>query len=388
MRSCALFAACLLLVLPSVCRAEGQDFTPEVKQLFRVVTCLGDAPLPAGITPELLAPHCAAVSAMIAKYRRTYVEVAEPFLQTLQPKGLPDKVVYPFGGGDLLSALTTYPWAHEITTLSLEHPGDPRRLATITPKQLTQSLELLRHTASGLLLANDSKTENLMKGQRGELPGQLSFFMLALAVHGYEPVGLRFFNLEPDGTLHYLSVEEIAEQEKKSAKLLRSGWTSPDFSEAFSRAELTFLKKGADPKTELKTHRHFAENLDDAHFGADLPLQKFLEARGPIVAMTKAASYLLWRSNFSKIRDYLLDHMEFMTSDSTGIPPRFVKPKGFTQQTFGAFSESFLPGAPEHNTAFAKLWKEQPERKLAFRYGYLDGGHHFHLLITRKGTKD
>ena len=46
---------------------------------------------------------------------------------------MPKTVVYPFGGGDLLSALVAFPDATEITTISLEQAGDPRRLRTLTP---------------------------------------------------------------------------------------------------------------------------------------------------------------------------------------------------------------------------------------------------------------
>ena len=60
-------------------------------------------------------------------------------------------MVYPFGGGDLISALTTYPEATEITTMSLEHAGDPRRIKGITTEQLKASLQLIRSTSSGLL---------------------------------------------------------------------------------------------------------------------------------------------------------------------------------------------------------------------------------------------
>ena len=40
---------------------------------------------------------------------------------------------------------------------------------------------------------------------------------------------------------------------------------------------------------------------------------------GEVAAITKAASYLLWRGDFSRIRDYLLDNMVWMVSDSSGI---------------------------------------------------------------------
>jgi hypothetical protein len=362
------------------------DFTAQAQLLYRVVACGNDAPLPPAFDAGRLEAHCKEMHRRYAKYKATWIDQAQPFLQGLQPAGLPTVVVYPFGGGDLLSALTTYPEATEITTLSLEHAGDPRRLEGLTPAQLEESLSLLRYTSSGLLVANDSKTENLMKGQRGELPGQLSFFLMGLAAHGYDVVRLRYLTLQPDGGVHYLTAGELAALEKKEARLLHQSWVSPDFSQAFDNLELVFVKRGEDPATRARVHRHFAQNLDDKHFGKDGPMRAYLAARKPIAAMTKAASYLLWRDDFSVIRTYLLEHMEFMVSDSTGIPPHLATKAGFVQDAYGRFAESFLPASESINEEFRALWRAP--RKLGFRYGYLDKNLSMHLLITRRPTAD
>ena len=66
--------------------------------------------------------------------KRRYFEPAATFFADKRPAGLPTTVVYPFGGGDLMSALVTYPDARDITTISLEHAGDPTRLAKMTKK--------------------------------------------------------------------------------------------------------------------------------------------------------------------------------------------------------------------------------------------------------------
>lgn len=157
---------------------------------------------------------------------------------------------------------------------------------------------------------------------------------------------------------------------------------SPDFSEAFDNLELVFVKKGEDPKTQARVHRHFAQNLSDTNFGVDEGMKKYLEKKGRIVAMTKAASYLLWRDHFATIRDYLLAHMEFMVSDSTGIPPKFATKAGFSQQAYGKFAESFLGANPQYNEDFRQLWKTA--KPLAFRYGYLDKNLSMHMLVTFK----
>src|SRR5262249_34971867 len=106
----------------------GQDFTAEVKLLFRVVACQGEAPLPPNIDAKVVEEHRKELSRRANLYKTTWVNGAEPFIQKLKPEGLPTTVVYPFGGGDLISALTTYPELKDVTTLSLEHAGDPRRI--------------------------------------------------------------------------------------------------------------------------------------------------------------------------------------------------------------------------------------------------------------------
>jgi hypothetical protein len=363
--------------------APAVDFTEEAKLLFRVVACGNDAPLPDGMDKKTVDAHCKQMEQRYAKYRATWIKDAEPFIQALKPAGLPTTVVYPFGGGDLISALTTYPEAREYTTMSLEHAGDPRRIKGIQKKELAESLELLRATSAGLITANDSKTENLMKVQRGEVPGQLAFFLMGLAVHGYEPVQLRYLKLNADGSVRYMTAEDLTALKETEAKLLHKSWVSPDFSEAFDNLELTFVKKGEDPRTQARVHRHFAQNLDNDHFGKDVAMQAYLNSRTSIVAMTKAASYLLWNDRFSTIRDYLLGHMVFMVSDSTGVPPVFAKKAGFTQQAFGRFAESFLGANPKYNEDFRELWKTA--KPLAFRYGYLDKNLSKHMLITQKG---
>jgi hypothetical protein len=105
--------------------------------------------------------------------------------------------------------------------------------------------------------------------------------------------------------------------------------------------------------------------------------------------MTKAASYLLWDSGFSAIRDYLATNMVWMASDATGLPPRTAKKAGFTQTTYGTFTAPFLEDANKDvGDAMVKMWAAQPHRKLTFRYGYPDLDKHIHLMITAKAAKD
>jgi hypothetical protein len=298
------------------------------------------------------------------------------------PAKLPTTVVYPFGGGDLLGALVTFPDARDVTTISLEHAGDPTRLATLDKAKLRNALAAYREASAGLLALHDSTSENMRKLERGGIPGQLSFHLTGMAALGFEPVALKFFKLNDDGTLHYYTHAEIDALAATKAKKVKGGWVDTDFSEAYNHMELTFRKAG-DPKAPLIVHRHVAWNLADKAFSGS-GLDKFLVAKGKVAAMTKAASYLLWEDGFSKIREYLLANMVWMASDSTGIAPRHAKKAGFVQTTYGTFKGAFLGDANVPTSdAMVQMWQTQPHRKLTFRYGYPDSEQNIHLMITQ-----
>ena len=376
--------AAALCAAPGLAAAEdaGADFIADAKLFYRVVACGGTDPLPAGIDTATVDAHCAEMAKRYQHYSEKYAAAARAFFQPLRPAGLPTTVVYPFGGGDLGSALITFPDAREITTISLEHAGDPTRLAKLDKKQLRAALAAYRDAIEGLLALHDSTSENMRKLERGGIPGQLSFHITGMTALGYEPVALKFFTLNPDGTVHALTTAEVDALAPKKAKKVKGGWVDTDFSEAFNHMELTFRKAG-DPKAPLIVHRHVAANLANKAF-KDSPLHKHLLAKGKVAAMTKAASYLLWSDSFSEIRDFLLANMVWMASDSTGISPRFAKKAGFTQVTYGSFTGPFLEEADKSTgEAMAKLWSAQPRRRLPFRYGYPDASANLHLMITQ-----
>jgi hypothetical protein len=378
----ASLAAVIALSTASSARADDpRDFISDAKLFFRIVACGGSDALPANVDAALVEKHCAEMQKRYQHFTEKYVTPAQAFFATVRPANVPSTIVYPFGGGDLGSALVTYPDARDITTISLEHAGDPTRLATLDKNGLRSALAEYRERIEGLLALNDSTTENMRKLERGGIPGQLSFHITGMTALGFEPVSLKFFSVNDDGTLHYFTQAEVDELAPKKAHKIKSGWVDTDFSTAFTNMELTFRKAG-DPTAPLVTHRHIAWNLGDKAFKGS-GLEKYLLAKGKVAAITKAASYLIWDSGFSGIRDYLLANMTWMASDSTGIAPHAAKKAGFTQTTFGSFGGAFLEEANKDvSDEMVKLWASQPHRKLMFRFGYPDSEKAVHLMIT------
>src|SRR5206468_11820804 len=99
----------------------------------------------------------------------------------------------------------------EITTISLEPAGDPRDLSYLKGKELTAALSKVQYELKFLYRVNFSNTINMIDAMReGSLPTQLIFGLSALKIHGYEVVAVRYFRLEPDGSIHYLDDNDVA----------------------------------------------------------------------------------------------------------------------------------------------------------------------------------
>ncbi len=369
----------------------GYSFRDEAMLLYKIAACggpeneripeaMGDAILRDKLA-KVAQRHCANVLKRMSEFRAAYFEKNKGWFEETIPKTIPKVVVYPFGGGDLLSALVAFPDATEITTISLELAGDPRRIKTLKPEYLGNSLAALRVEIGGLLSVGSNTSVNLSAQQRNDIPGQVASHLMGLVTAGYEVTEMKYFRLDDTGGIQYIEKADIEDADKKRMKALKGDWASPTFSEAFSHVEIRYKKPG---ETTERVFRHFGWNLDDEHLKKQPQLIKHLAAKGKVTMLTKGASYLLHRASFSIIRNYMLEHLAWMLSDSTGIPPVFAEPAGMTQETFGTYSGAFLEGSRgSADRTFIELWRRNPRKKLGFRFGYVDASGSGHLVITR-----
>lgn len=356
------------------------DFSAELKELSAIAACDGRGFDTAKFDKATVDAHCKALAPILERYKREWLAVATPFFADLVPKDIPKTVVYPFGGADLMTVLAVFPEVHELTTLSLEAGGDPRQFGHLDARRLARSLALHRQFIDKLVTVNHSRTLDLGRLKLDPLPSQVVFGLVGLAIHGDEPVSLKYFRLNEDGTIHYLTAADVAAGEQAIGKV-SSMTRTLRLAELFASFELTFR---SGPGAPLQTYRHISANLDNTHLAADPRALKHLEAKGEVTAMTKAASYLLWWQSFATIRGYLLDHLVWMVSDSTGIPPNFLDPAKFEIVTYGKFLGTLLKGSKEGQEAYVKAWATQPERALPFMFGYPGKGQHAHLVVTKR----
>jgi hypothetical protein len=353
-----------------------RELIGEAKALLVVGACAEGAP-PESISTKTVEAHCKAVRKAQDSYKKGWVAGAAEFFATKVPGNVPKVVVYPFAGGDLSTALTVYPDADEITTLSLEPAGDPRALARLGDKQLRAARAVVAKELSSLYRSSYSKTMNMIGAMRGaQLPTQLIFSLSALAIHGYEPVSMRYFRLTKDGDVQYLTDADFAAIDKIEDVGKRN--------KELSNVEIKFKKPGS---THEQTYRHIMANLDDKHLAAEPAALAHLAKKGHVAGMTKAASYLLSFGEFSTMRKYIIEHVDWMVSDSTGLPPKYGTPAGFEYETYGVYEGSNMDVGAEVTPQWRAIYAKQPKRPITFRFGYPDHKWRGHLIIMRRAQK-
>lgn len=372
MRSLVVLA---LLLGTSRAWAEPAELLEEARQLSIVGACAkGETKQKA----DVVAAHCKKVTAEQEAWKKSWLGAAGPFFKALVPAGLPKSVVYPFAGGDLATALTVYPDADEITTLALEPAGDPRSLGRMNEPDLKRALAVVASELEYLYRSSFSKTMNMISAMRaGQLPTQLVFSLSALHMHGYELTGVRYFKLDTNGDVVYLTLKDI----EAAGKIRDVGARN----RAFGNVEIKFKKPGG---KRDQIYRHIAANLDNMHLKQwNAPL-KHLQRKGKIAGMTKAASYLLSYGDFSTFRDYLIANVEWMVSDTTGIPPSYGMPAGFEYETWGDWkSSNMAAGNGAVRSTWQALYQQRPGKPLAFKFGYPNGAGEGHLVTIKRTGK-
>lgn len=368
------------IAAPSARAEDPATFAEELGLLRRYIACderSDAAKPPAGLKIGTVNAACKEVKRRIDLFRKRWYDKAKPFFADIVPAAVPKIVVYPFGGADLLHALAVFPNAERITTLSLEHVGDPRAVATMDAGKLTKNMKQQHAFIIKLFQVNHNRTVDLQELNASPVPAPLVFALTALDLYGYEPVDARWFDIGSSGEVVYLTPSAIAAFDKTPAAKKQK-----DRNAFFGNVELRFKKAGV-ANAPVQVWRHMRANLHDEHM-ANSPVAAYIRAQGTISAMTKAASYLIWRDDFSIIRNTLLDQMVWMISETSGIAPFHASEKGFKQEVWGRFTGNMFPGSKKAENAMIEMWQKQPERPLPMQFGYPDKIENNHLMVTTK----
>ncbi len=191
-------------------------------------------------------------------------------------------IYYLFGGADFVTAELLFPWAREVIMAGLEPVGSVPHPSSISGAQLGGALGNLRASFDGLLRSGFSETK------------KMRLHLNSTAPRGVKP-------------MLYVSI----------ARTGNRVLSSREFSVGGGRAvQINFSRGGGAPVRRL----YYIQG--DLSNGGSRALLSWLGNHGPAGSYLKAASYLMHRDSFSRVRNFLLKNSRFVLQDDSGIPFR------------------------------------------------------------------
>lgn len=274
-------------------------------------------------------------------------------------------LVYPFGGPDLLTALTFFPAAKSYILVGLEAPGRLPMPEDFSGEALADDLDLLRATFRSMAQSGYFVRTQIDRGvQESEFDGVLPVLLICLVRGGQLPLAVDYVDFDR----HTQEIQPLpAEQTEASAVRILFRALGEDDSGVGTRAVY-----------------YFAQDLSNRGLLADDPFAELLRRQGALHVYMKAAEYLLHTSDFLQFRKILLAESELILQDDSGIPIRHFTSDRWQLQYFGQYSDVLAAYKPyfQEDLAAAFARKAGP---LSFRIGYgaaSDGGGL--ILATRK----
>jgi hypothetical protein len=257
-----------------------------------------------------------------------------------------DTLFYPFGGPDILNALSFFPTCRRYILFGLEHVG---QMPDLDAMHEQDKARLLR---------------DMLKAQRYIV--RRNFF-----VTSYMSGDLNTPNLK--GVLPMLC-----------ATIVRMGYTVTDIELANLDGSTPFT--GKRPRLARVHFRHgvdgAAQELDFASFdasddglGRDADFLAYMEPVRPTVTLIKASSYLLHDQAFTRMRGLVEDKSTLLVQDDTGLPYALMLRDGFKVELYGNYVGTIPAFRYRYQNNLAAAYKEQSREQgnrlpLPFAWSY------------------
>lgn len=259
-------------------------------------------------------------------------------------------VLYPFSGPDAINVLTLFPHAQHYLLIALEPVGS---LPLFRPGENEPFYEALEQSLNNLLFLNYFITKEMASDMANpELDGVLPILLFFLGRENVIVHEVTYQLLQPDGTV-------MAQPVQAGKKLTGAG--IPGVKILFQR----------DPAAPRQTLFYFQFNLHNSSWQKHPHFAGFLQQWGPLRTFLKAASYLLFNSDFAGIRQFIMDHSQLVLQTDEGIPWRYFAPEQWDCRLYGHYACPIRVFAHCWQPDLAKMYQDSRRvRPLPFVIGY------------------
>ena len=277
-------------------------------------------------------------------------------------------VFYPFAGPDFLYAHLFFPTGTDYILVGLEPPGSLPDPKTLSPEEWEQCLDGLFASLQQILnltfFRTDDMTEQFAEEKTSAVLPILLFF---LARAGQEVLSVERVYLDQDGRI--IANEDFRRPRQPGAHLTAS--------------RIRFQAPGG----VVQNVYYFSLDLSNYSLARRPGFVAFLAQRKPMHGFVKAASYLMHRPTFSKVRTLLLEDDEYLLQDDSGIPLEHFSLSLWTLRYYGRYQKPIPLFEARHQPRLEAVYMRSGAPALPFGVGYRlrPGDSNLMLAIRKQG---
>jgi hypothetical protein len=118
---------------------------------------------------------------------------------------------------------------------------------------------------------------------------------------------------------------------------------------------------------------YFSADLNDWQLNASKgAILRYVESLGPLTTYVKAATYLMHKPYFSKVRNLILEHSPYILQDDSGIAMKYFSSTDWQLTYYGVYRRPISLFASHYQPELAASYNDslQRPRPLPFGTGY------------------
>lgn len=275
-------------------------------------------------------------------------------------------LVYPFGGPDLLTALTFFPDAKSYILVGLEAPGRLPLPEEFSGDALADDLGMLRSSFASMASSGYFVRTQIDRGvTESEFDGVLPILLICLVRSGQLPLAVDYVGFDRET----LEIQPLPSSQSEA-----------------SAVRILFRPRG-DALAGTRAVYYFAQDLSNRGLLSDDPFAELLRRQEALNVYMKAAEYLLHTSDFLQFRKILLGEATSILQDDSGIPIRHFTSDRWDLHYYGRYLDVLAAYKPFFQEDLAAAFAKKAE-PLPFRIGYgaaTDGGG---MILAVRKTDD
>jgi hypothetical protein len=271
----------------------------------------------------------------------------------LEIENEPKTLVYPFAGGDFYYSHMFFPKQDTVIMVGLEPVGYLFDIDTANPVKLEKYLTNLEHSLYYPHKLGFFRTFSMeVDFTKGYLNGTIHTCLYYMAKFGYKIEYIKAFDINETGN----TMREV-ELGTKPHK----------------RAGIKIGFKAKDGSGNVKELIYISGDLSDkglTNGNKNTGLYNFLNSRKQIVSFYKAASYLMHKSDFLKIRGLMTRNSKRILQDDSGVPYSVLKSTGFQVTVLGEYTRTIQLFWSRVQKDMKAEYATKKPAKLPFNIGY------------------